>query len=130
MLGRRTGGQHLAEHRIRGTFEVVSNGPSLQLGPPTQRALRAILPLNANRIASIGRLIGLIRGDDAPRSVARAVQIRVSELRWILSQFRTPDSFDLLGAHQVFDVHVGAPRRGGEMGGSWHRGRSGGSSCG
>jgi predicted ATPase/class 3 adenylate cyclase len=126
MLGRRTGGQHLAEHRIRGTFEVVSNGASLQLGPPTQRALRAILPLNANRIASIGRLIGLIRGDHAPRSVARAVQICVSELRRILSPFRTPDSFDVLGARQVVDVQVGAPRRGGEMGGSWHRGRSGG----
>jgi hypothetical protein len=37
----------LAEYRIRGTFEVVSNGAGVELGPPTRRALAAILPLNA-----------------------------------------------------------------------------------
>ena len=127
MLGRRIGGQHVAEYRIRGTFEVVSKGAGVQLGRPKQRARLAMLPLSANQIVSTGRLIEFIWGDRAPRLVARSVQICVSELRRILSQFRMPGSFDVLGARRVVDVRVDADRLGGEMGGSWHRARSGGS---
>jgi hypothetical protein len=131
MLGWRIGGQHLAaEYRIRGTFEVVSDGAGVQLGPPKQRALPAILPLNANQIVSTGRLIELIGGDRAPRSVARSVQICVSERRRILSRVGRPSSFDVLGAHRVVDVRVDAHRLGGEMGGGWHRAGSGWSGCG
>jgi DNA-binding SARP family transcriptional activator len=119
-----------AEYQIRVTFEVVSDGAGVQLGPPKQRALPAILPLNAKQIVSTGRLIELIWGDRAQRSVARSVQICVSERRRIRSQVRMPSSFDGLGAHRVVDARVDAHRLGGEMGGSWHRARSGGSGCG
>ncbi len=86
----------LAEYRI-GTFEVVSNGERVQLGLPRLRALLAILWLNANQIVSTDRLIDLIWGDRAPRSAGRPVQINVSELRRILSEFRMPGSFGCLG---------------------------------
>jgi DNA-binding SARP family transcriptional activator len=120
----------LAEYRIPGTFGVVSSGASAQLGPAKQRVLLAILLLNTNQIVSTGRLIELIWGDRAQRSVAGSVQICVSKLRRILSEFRMPGSFDVLGAHRVVDVGVDAHRRGGGMGGTWHRARSGGSGCG
>jgi hypothetical protein len=121
-----SGGQYLAEYRIRETLEVVSNGAGVQRGPATQRALLAIVR-NADQIVFHSRLIVLIWGDRAPRRAARSIQICVSELRGILSQFRTPGSFDALGARRVVDVRVDAHRLGGVMGGSWHRAQSGGS---
>jgi hypothetical protein len=63
----------LAEHRIRWTLEVVSNGAGVGLGPPKGRALPAILPLNADQIVSTGRLIELIwLGRETGRSWRRA----------------------------------------------------------
>jgi hypothetical protein len=120
----------LAEFRILGTFQVISNGASLQLGPPKQRALLAILLLDVNQIVSTDRLIELIWGGRAPRSAARSVQINVSELRRILAEFRMQGSFDVPGTDGVVDVRVDARRCGGGMGGSWHRARPGGSGCG
>ena len=120
----------LAEYRILETFEVVSNGERVQLGLPKLRALLAILWLNANQIVSTDRLIDLIWGDRAPRSAARSVQIYVSALRRILSEFRMLASFDVSGTDGIVDVRVDAHRFGGGMGGSWHRARPGGSGCG
>jgi DNA-binding SARP family transcriptional activator len=120
----------LAEFRVLGTFQVISNGASLQLGPPKQRALLAILLLSVNQIVSTDLLIDPIWGGRSPRSAARSVQIYVSELRRILSEFRMPGSFDVPGADGVVDVRVDAHRFGGGMGGSWHRARPRGSGCG
>ena len=116
----------MAEHRIRGTLGVVSNGAGVELGPPKRRALPAILPLKPNQIVSTGRLIELIWGDRAPRSVARSVQIRASELWRILSQLRMPGSFGVFCARRAVGVPVDAHRLGCETGGSWHLVRSGG----
>jgi Transcriptional regulatory protein, C terminal len=118
----------LAEYRILGTFEVLFNGERVQLGMPKLRALLAILWLEANQILSTDRLNDLIWGD-AASSAARSVQICVSELRWILSEFRMParSTFWPLTGSSIFvgDAH----RFGGGMGGSWHA-RPGGSGCG
>jgi hypothetical protein len=116
----------LAEHRIRGTLEVVSDGAGVELGPQTRRALPAILPLNADQIVSTGRRIDLIWGDRAPRSVARSVQICASELWRILCRLRMPGSLDVSGAHRVGALPVDAHRLGCETGRSWRRARSGG----
>jgi Transcriptional regulatory protein, C terminal len=120
----------LAEFRILGTFQVISNGASLQLGPPKQRALLTILLRNVNQIVSTDRLVDLIWGGRAPSSAARSVQINTSELRRILAEFRMPGSFDVPGTDGVVDVRVDAHRFGGGMGGSWLRARPRGSGCG
>ena len=73
------------EYRTLGILDVVSDGQSFQLGPPKQRAVLAILLLNANQIVSTDRLIDLIWGDSPPRTAAHSIQIYVSELRRILS---------------------------------------------
>jgi basic membrane lipoprotein Med (substrate-binding protein (PBP1-ABC) superfamily)/DNA-binding SARP family transcriptional activator len=75
----------LLEYQIFGVLEVASEGERLQLGPPKQRAVLAILLLNANQIVSTDRLIGLVWGDRAPRTAAHSIQIYVSELRRVLS---------------------------------------------
>ncbi len=119
----------MAEFRILGTFQVISNGASLQLGPRKQRALLAILLLNVNQIVSTD-LIDVIWGGRAPRSAARSLQIFVSEVRRILSELRMLGSFDVWGTDGVVGVRVDAHRFGGGMGGSWHRARPCGSGCG
>jgi DNA-binding SARP family transcriptional activator len=116
----------LAEFRILATFQVISNGASLELGPRKQRPLLAILLLNVNQIASID----LIWGGRAPRSAARSLQIFVSEVRRTLSTFRMLGSFDVPGTDGVVDVRVDAHRFGGGLRGSWHRARPRGSGCG
>jgi DNA-binding SARP family transcriptional activator len=45
------------EFRILGPLEVVSNGEALDLGGLKQRALLAVLLLNANEVVSSDRLI-------------------------------------------------------------------------
>ena len=116
----------LAEYRILETFEVVSNGERVQLGLPKLRALLAILWLNANQIVSAERLIDPI-WETPPRSAARSVQMYISALRRILSEFLMLASFDVSGTDGIVDVRVDAHRFGGGMGGSWHRARPGGS---
>jgi DNA-binding SARP family transcriptional activator len=119
----------LAEYRILGTYEVISSGESLQLGPPKQPALLAILLLSANQIVSTKRLIDLIWGHRPPRTAAHSVQIYVSDLRRILSEFRMVGSFEVLGTDGVVDVRVDAHRFRWGLGGGRHRARPGGSSC-
>jgi hypothetical protein len=65
----------LAEHPIRGTFEVICNGASLRLGPPNRRARTAILLPNAGQIVPTDR-IGVIWGDRDP-GTDRLVDVRV-----------------------------------------------------
>lgn len=62
----------------------AENGP-VELGPPKQRSVLAVLLLHANEIVSTDRIIDLVWGDDPPRTADHSVQIYVSELRKALS---------------------------------------------
>ena len=75
----------LLEFRVLGTLEVVSGGTRLALGPPKQRAVLAVLLLNAKQIVPAERLIDLVWGDTPPRTAAHSVQVYISELRRTLS---------------------------------------------
>ncbi len=69
------------EYRLFGPLEVVSNGTRVDLGPPKQRALLAVLLLHADEIVPTDRLIEEVWGDHRPRTAAHSVQLYVSDLR-------------------------------------------------
>lgn len=51
------------EYRLLGTFEVVSNGTHVELGPPKQREVLAVLLLHAGEVVSTDHLIEQVWGD-------------------------------------------------------------------
>lgn len=67
--------------RILGTIQAEVEGKLVDLGPPKQRALLALLLLNSNQVVATDRLIDLIWGETAPRTASHSVQIYVSALR-------------------------------------------------
>jgi basic membrane lipoprotein Med (substrate-binding protein (PBP1-ABC) superfamily)/DNA-binding SARP family transcriptional activator len=60
---------------------VRSNGRAADLGPPKQRALLAVLLLNAGEVVSRDRLIESVWGEHPPRTAAHSIQIYISGLR-------------------------------------------------
>jgi DNA-binding SARP family transcriptional activator len=69
------------EFRILGPLEVVEEGRSLRLGGAKQRALLAVLLLNAGRVVSVDRLLDDLWGERPPATAAHSVQVYVSALR-------------------------------------------------
>jgi DNA-binding SARP family transcriptional activator len=72
------------EYRVLGPLEVVENGEPLPLGGAQQRALLALLLLNANRVVSRDRLIDELWGDEPPETAVQTVQVYVSRMRKLL----------------------------------------------
>ena len=80
----------------------------MRLGGGKQRALLAVLLLNANHTVSRDRLIDDIWGDEVPDSAAKMVQIHVSQLRKVLpcDMLRTrPSGYSLELEPDALDVH-------------------------
>src|SRR6266516_7204797 len=69
------------EFRILGPLVVTDSEQVLALGGFKQRALLAILLLNANEVVSSDRLIDELWGEHTPESGRAALQVRVSQLR-------------------------------------------------
>jgi DNA-binding SARP family transcriptional activator len=74
------------EFALLGTLEVRDGGRPVALGRPKQRALLALLLLNANRVVARERLIDELWGDDPPGLAVKAVQTYVSQLRKLLPE--------------------------------------------
>jgi predicted ATPase/DNA-binding SARP family transcriptional activator len=72
------------EFRILGPLEVWDADRRLPLGGAKQRAVVAILLLDANRVVSAERLVELLWGDEAPETVGNTLQVCISQLRKIL----------------------------------------------
>jgi predicted ATPase/DNA-binding SARP family transcriptional activator len=72
------------EFRILGPLEVWEASRPIPLGGAKQRALLAILVLEANRVVSTDRLIELLWGNEPPETVGNTLQVCVSQLRKIL----------------------------------------------
>jgi DNA-binding SARP family transcriptional activator len=72
------------EFRILGPLEVVDEGTALALGGQKQRALLAVLLINAGTVVSTDRLINDLWGEQPPRTAMTALQNLVSQLRKIL----------------------------------------------
>jgi DNA-binding SARP family transcriptional activator len=69
------------EFRILGPLEVWDDGGERPLGGTKQRAVLAILLLDAGRVVSTDRLIDLLWGDRPPATAAASLQNFVSQLR-------------------------------------------------
>jgi predicted ATPase/DNA-binding SARP family transcriptional activator len=74
----------VVEYRILGPLEVEGNNGPLRLGERKQRALLALLLLNANRVVSRERLIDLLWDERPPASAVTKLQGHVSGLRKVL----------------------------------------------
>jgi DNA-binding SARP family transcriptional activator/class 3 adenylate cyclase len=82
------------DFRLLGPLEVDDGGAPVGLGGAKQRALLALLLLNANMTVASDRLVDELWGDDPPESARKMVQIYVSQLRKLLpgAQLRTQAS--------------------------------------
>jgi YVTN family beta-propeller protein len=82
------GETELAEFGILGPLEVSRRGCLVPLGGPKQRAVLALLLLEANRVVSLDRLAEDIWGGQPPEGWVTTVQIYVSHLRQALEPDR------------------------------------------
>jgi DNA-binding SARP family transcriptional activator len=73
------------EFRILGPLDVRSNGQSLPLGGPKQRAVLALLLLGANRVVSREHLIAELWPDAPGRDSEHALTLQISRVRRALS---------------------------------------------
>src|SRR3954470_10373334 len=78
----------VTEFRLLGPLEVRRDGGEIPLGGRNQRALLALLLLQANRIVSIERLAEALYGGDTPVTAVTQVHRQVSELRRLLDPSR------------------------------------------
>jgi predicted ATPase/DNA-binding SARP family transcriptional activator len=76
------------EFRILGPLEALSDGQALDLGGAKQRALLAVLLLNANAVVSHDRMIDALWEDDPPESAHKSLQVHVSSLRKLVGRDR------------------------------------------
>jgi DNA-binding SARP family transcriptional activator/streptogramin lyase len=74
------------EFRILGSLEAVDGGRPLALGGSKQRALLALLLLDANRVVSRDRLIDELWDGAPPETAATALQVHISQLRKALGR--------------------------------------------
>jgi DNA-binding SARP family transcriptional activator len=77
------------EFRILGPLEVIADdGRALALPAPQQRAVLALLVLNANRVVSSDRVLDEVWNGNPPASGAKALAFHVSRLRDALAPGR------------------------------------------
>jgi YVTN family beta-propeller protein len=69
------------EFRVLGDLEVQHDQRAIPFGAHQQRALLAILAVNAGEVVTADRLIDSIWGDEPPSRAAKTVQVYVSRLR-------------------------------------------------
>ncbi|WP_369134807.1 BTAD domain-containing putative transcriptional regulator [Modestobacter sp. I12A-02662] len=75
---------------ILGPLQVLDAGRPLALGRPKQRAVLAILLLDADRVVSLDRLVEEVWGRQSPPQTLASVQAYVSHLRRLLEPQRAP----------------------------------------
>jgi DNA-binding SARP family transcriptional activator len=76
------------EFRLLGPLEVLRDHVPVAIAGGKQRALLALLLLNANRTVSREQLLDALWGEELPRSASKMVQIHVSHLRKALPEPR------------------------------------------
>ena len=66
------------QFRILGPLDVSDDGCRIDLGGPRQRALLALLLLNANEVVTRDRLIDELWGETPPATAVKTLQANVS----------------------------------------------------
>ena len=74
----------MPEFRILGPLEVSDETGPLLLGGLKQRAVLALLLLDAGRVVSVDRLIDALWGEQPPRTAPTSLQNFISALRKLL----------------------------------------------
>jgi DNA-binding SARP family transcriptional activator len=69
------------EYSVLGPLEVRSDGQTIPIGSAKQRAVLAVLALEAGRVVPVERLIDELWGDSPPATATTALQVYVSKLR-------------------------------------------------
>lgn len=69
---------------ILGPMNIRSGGNHVDLGPPRQRALLAVLLINVGRVVPLTSIIQAVWGQNPPRQVTGTLQAYVSRLRKVL----------------------------------------------
>ena len=67
--------------RLYGAVTVEVDGSPVDLGPPRQRALLALLLGRPGRVVDVDVILEALWGDEPPRTAPHAVQVYVSDLR-------------------------------------------------
>jgi DNA-binding SARP family transcriptional activator len=67
--------------RVLGPVEVIAGGRTLDIRRPQQRAVLALLLLDADRVVPAARLVAALWGDAPPASARTQVQVCVSRIR-------------------------------------------------
>ena len=73
---------------VLGSFRVDRDGQEVDLGPRLQRALLAILVVDAGHVVPVDRLIDLLWREEPPGAALASVQAYVSQLRRVLEPGR------------------------------------------
>jgi len=76
----------MIQFRILGPLDVIVDGRSRTPGSPRQRAVLAVLLINANRTTSIDQLLGALWSDAAPDTAVGQIHTLVWRLRRLLGQ--------------------------------------------
>ena len=71
-------------YQLLGALAVLRDGRDVDLGPPKQRAVLAVLAQHAGNTVSTDRLLDAVWGDRHPASVSASLQSYVSRLRRVL----------------------------------------------
>jgi DNA-binding SARP family transcriptional activator/tetratricopeptide (TPR) repeat protein len=96
------------EFRILGPLEVLDGERALDVAGPKQRALLAVLLMNANQVVSKDSLIDSLWGAEPPATASKAIQVYVSQLRRVLGKKRLETTAPgyLLRVHdEELDLH-------------------------
>ena len=76
------------EFRVLGPLEVRRDGEPVALGGQRQRALLALLLLNANRVVRTERLVDRLWGEHPPPTATTSLQNGIAQLRKALGADR------------------------------------------
>lgn len=77
--------------RVLGPLELWFDGAPVKIGGARQRALLAMLLLNANRVVSREQLIDELLGDARPETADHTLRVQVSRLRTVIDLPGAPE---------------------------------------
>jgi DNA-binding SARP family transcriptional activator len=95
------------DFRILGPLEVTDAGEPIELHGQKQRALLALLLLEANRVVSTDRIADALWGEQPPRTAATSIQNFISQLRKLLGAetlVTKPPGYELRLAPEQLDL--------------------------
>jgi DNA-binding SARP family transcriptional activator len=98
------------DFRILGPLEVLGDERRLTLGGDKQRALLALLLINANRTLSSERLIDELWGERPPPSAAKTLQAHISRLRKALQHAAEGEDGVIVTREHGYELSVSRDR--------------------